>query len=301
LPIQSFFIYADEKNDGPLYLQYFKTGSENFNDSKYESALQQFRKSADLSPSYLKSSSFLMIGKCYMALEDYTEAEKVFEYLASNFRESPEYPESVYQMGRIDFINRNYESSIDKLNLFIEKTDNNPLEGNALYWIAESLYNLGHTEEALKFYRIVTDKYKDSYKYEAANYKIELINLGKREQELVKLLKWSHEESLKERELFIKKEKEYNQAILSYQKKLSVLSAEDTNSLLLSLRETNNVLKKQLEVQTQTIKVLEDKIVLLEKSISLKSGSASAVNDASVSNTKPAGDTAGLSSGQAGK
>ncbi|MDX9800628.1 MAG: tetratricopeptide repeat protein, partial [Spirochaetia bacterium] len=188
-----------------------------------------------------------MIGKCYMALEQYGDAEKVFDYITVNFKDSPEFKESIYEKGRLDFINRKYESSIDKLNKFMEISENNPLEGNALYWIAESLYNLGHPDEALDIYRIVTDKYKNSYKYEAANYKIELINIGKREQELVKLLKWSHEESLKERELFIKKEKEYNQAILSYQKKLSVLSAEDTNSLLLSLRETNNVLRKQLE------------------------------------------------------
>jgi tetratricopeptide (TPR) repeat protein len=258
-----FIVNADEKSNNPLYIQYFTAGKEFYSNAEYKRALDEFKNASDTSPSNLKSTIYLMMGQCHMALENYDEAEKLFDYLILNHRVSAEYAEAVYQKGRIFFIKSRYESSIETLNQFIEITSNHPLRGNAFYWIAESLYNLGHIDESLKIFQIVINKYKDSYKYEAAKYRVELINLSGRENELIKLLKWSHEEALRERELFIKKEKEYNQAILSYQKKLSLLSAEDTNSLLLSLRETNTVLRKQLELSELQIKKMNDELEIL--------------------------------------
>ncbi len=257
---------AQEKQNNPLYLDYFNIGREYFAKADYQNAIVEFRKAIEICPSSLKSHGFLMLGNCHMALGNYKEADNNYDSIITGYGFSEEFPEALYQKGRIAFINGKYEISIDFLNQFIDNSASHPLEGNAFYWMAESLFNLGHIEESLKLYRIVETEYKDSYKYEAAKYRIELINLGKREEELIKLLKWSHEEALREREQFIKKEKEYNQAILSYQKKLALLSEEDTNSLLISLRETNNVLKKQLEMQDQLIKKMNDEINALKNS-----------------------------------
>ena len=258
-------INADEKLNNPLYIESFTAGKEFYSNAEYKRALDEFTAAADSSPTNLKSTIYLMMGQCHLALENYDEAEKLFDYIILNHKVSAEYAESIYQKGRIYFIKSRYESSIETLNQFIEITVNHPLRGNAFYWIAESLYSLGHIDESLKVFQIVISNFKDSYKYEAAKYRIELINLSGRENELVKLLKWSHEEALRERELFIKKEKEYNQAILSYQKKLSILSSEDTNTLLLSLRETNTVLRRQLELSEQQIKKLNDELEILRK------------------------------------
>jgi hypothetical protein len=56
---------------------------------------------------------------------------------------------------------------------------------------------------------------------EAAQYRVSLVDLSRREIELSKLLKWSHADFLKSVEESEQREKIYAQAIDSYQKKLS--------------------------------------------------------------------------------
>jgi TolA-binding protein len=172
---------------------------------------------------------------------------------------------ALYQKGRIFFIKEDYEKSVEYMHSFLEKSGENKLNGNAYFWIAESLFFLGHKEESLVIYKKVIKEYPESYKFEASNYRVELIKLGKREEELMKLLKWSHEESLKERELFIKKEKEYKQAILSYQKKLAILSDNDINNEVLTLKETNSVLKKQIAAMQGEVEKHKKDIEILKK------------------------------------
>ncbi len=90
---------------------------------------------------------------------------------------------------------------------FLDISGENKLKGSAYFWIGESLYFLGHKNEAQYFYNRIINDFPESYKYEASNYRSELIKLGEKEEELLKLLKWSHEDALKEREDFIKKRK----------------------------------------------------------------------------------------------
>lgn len=258
---------AQSSNSDPQYLEHYNRGKQHLSKLNYAEAIDEFYKSAESGPSHFKPAVYSMIGQSYLAMGNHAEAEKVFDYLSSTYPDSQEYLESLYSKGRISFLNGNYETAIDRFNTFIDSADYHPLKGSAFFWIAESLYNLGHIDESLSIYRIVSENFRESYKYEAAKYRIELINLGRREQELVKLLKWSHEEALREREEFIKKEKEYNQAILSYQRKLADISDEDAGTALTSLRETNLVLRKQIELQEEVIKKLNNEIDILKGNI----------------------------------
>jgi len=91
---------------------------------------------------------------------------------------------------------------------------------SALYWSGESLYSLGRLDEALRAFVAVIDKFPKSVKVEAASYRRDLIGLEFRQEELLKLLTWSHEEALRSIEDFRRKEKAYEQAIAVYQKQI---------------------------------------------------------------------------------
>ena len=73
---------------------------------------------------------------------------------------------------------------------------------------------------------MVIEDYPSSPKREAAAYRLEIIEQRKREEELLQLLKVTHEESLKAAEDYEKKVQRYEQAIISYQKRIMELEAQ---------------------------------------------------------------------------
>ena len=136
--------------------------------------------------------------------------------------------------------------TIQVLYNFIDQFPDNSFIGNSYYWVGESLFALGHLEEAVKVYRKIIYDFPKSYKTDAARYRVSIIELKYREQELMKFLKWSHEESLKTLEEFQIREKTYEQAIAAYQKKLSEYAEAGTERKIEEL--TLDVREKEAEV-----------------------------------------------------
>ena len=218
-----FILNPSVFSQSEFYSNYEK-GKESYLNNQYDRALTYFENALNESSSEYKPLIYYWTGQSHMSLGNYSNADNIFDIIISDYPDTLESVNSRYQKGRISFKTNNYEETIDKMHTFLEISGENRLNGNAYFWIGESLFFLGHKKEALFFYKKVINEYPESYKYEASVYRSELIKLGEREDELLKLLKWSHEESLNERELFIKKEKEYKQAVLAYQRKLSLLS-----------------------------------------------------------------------------
>ncbi len=243
----------------------FLNGKNAYLNSMYDKAITYFENALDNSTPEQKAGINYWIGQSYMAIGNYENAENVFNNLIENFKDTSESKNAYYHKGRISFLKENYEKTIEYMHTYLENSDNTLLDGNAYYWIGESLFFLGHKEEAMMIYSKIIKEYPGSYKFEAANYRLELLRLGEREEELMKLLKWSHEEGIKEREDFIKKEKEYKQAILSYQKKLAILADQDINNEVLTLKETNSVLKKQIALMQANIEKQKKEIDILKK------------------------------------
>ena len=244
----------------------YEKGREAYLNNLYDRALTYFENALSESSSEYRPLIYYWTGQSHMALGNYSNAEKIFDIIISDYPDTQESVNSLYQKGRIAFKNNDYEETIDKMHSFLDISGDNSLNGNAYFWIGESLFFLGHKKDALFFYNKVITDYPESYKYEASSYRSELVKLGEREEELLKLLKWSHEESLRERELFIKKEKEYKQAVLAYQRKLSLLSDSETNSTqVFTLRETNNILKQQISLLKTRLEDKEKEIEILKK------------------------------------
>ena len=148
-----------------------------------------------------------------------------------------DYPEALYQKGRLLFMQEEFESSIRSLQAFITSYPKSPLVPSAWFWVGESLYGLGRLDDAQATYQKIISDYPTSIKLEAAQYKVALIQLRKKEVELSKLLKWSHEDFLKSIEEYQNREKTYEQAIASYQRRLAGTGAGDDLKTIAELRQ----------------------------------------------------------------
>jgi TolA-binding protein len=215
--------------------------------------------------------AYFWLSKTHIVLNSFDEAEKNLEYFLLNYEQNENYPEALYQKGRLLYLQKEYEKSIQVFYSFNEQFPKNPYVGNSYFWIGESLYALGHLEKAHKIYKMVIQEYPRSYKIDSAKYRASLIELKYREQELMKFLKWSHEEALKTLEEFQIREKTYEQAIAAYQKKLAEYAEAGTErkieELTLDLREKEaEVLKlrERVSTLTTTIEELNNTISSLE-------------------------------------
>ncbi|MBT3272803.1 MAG: tetratricopeptide repeat protein, partial [Spirochaetales bacterium] len=201
-------------------------GVKTFGTAQYDEALRQFRNIIlDSALAEYHGDSYFWIAKAYMALGQYENASKNLEFFLGEYPDNKYHVESLYQRGRLIFLQGEYEKSIQILEDFVSAHPSSVFSANSYFWIGESLYSLGHFEEALAIFEIVVNDYPRSFKVEAAGYRISLIELKERERELLKLLKWSHEEYLRALEAFDRKERSYEQALASYQRSLREIEA----------------------------------------------------------------------------
>ncbi len=155
-------------------------------------------------------------GEYEAALRDLEETLRI-DSTNSRVREVP------YQQGRCLYYMGQYDRAIVLLKGYADANTDPSKIAASYYWIGECLFSLGQLQMAQDvFYRIV-DEFPQSVKYEAANYRIALINQKKVEAELLAILKWSHEESLKTVEAYQRRERSYDQAIIAYQKRIADL------------------------------------------------------------------------------
>ncbi|MEI6386398.1 MAG: tetratricopeptide repeat protein [Spirochaetota bacterium] len=158
-----------------------------------------------------------------MALGDSQATERSIQTFLSSFPGNPHVPDLLYQKGRIQFGKADYQGALVSFAAFMSAAPSHDLYSSALFWSGEALYALGRLEEARRAFAALIDRYPQSVKLEAASHRRDLIDLEFREEELLKLLTWSHEESLRSIDDFRRKERAYEQAITVYQKELADL------------------------------------------------------------------------------
>jgi tetratricopeptide (TPR) repeat protein len=193
------------------------------------------------------SEAYYWIAKTHIAKNDLPNAGRYIEFFLSNYKTSAFYPDLFYQKGRIFFLENDYENCIQIMNLFLKQFPDDKLAANAWYWIAESLYESGYFPEAEKAFTHIVQNHPESFKIEAARYKLSLLEFQYKEQELLKFLRLSHEEYLKAIEEFQRREKTYEQAISNYQKKISAASSATDISIIIKQKDDEiNRLKTEL-------------------------------------------------------
>jgi len=197
-----------------------RRGIELFADARYAEALPVFD-SLFLDPTSggLRSDGAYWTAMTLLASGDPSAAERAIETFLTTFPGHSRTPEMLYQKARATFLQKDYERAISSFQSYITAFPEGDQVPASVFWSAESLYSLGRLSDAEKLYRTIGERYSSSVKAEAAKYRLSLIQFKYREDELLTLLKWSHEESLRIIEEFQRREKAYEQALEVYQKR----------------------------------------------------------------------------------
>lgn len=230
-------VFAQRGTSGDL-----ESGLDRFSKGDYSGALSYFREALLNETGTSRGNAYFWLAKSHLALGNLSDAEKNLEYFLVNYETNENFDEALYQKGRLLYLQKEYANALQVFYGFIERFPENPYVANGYYWAGESLYALGHLDKAERIFTHVVSEYPTSFKVEAAKYKLDVIRLKRREEELLKFLKWSHEESLETLEEFQIREKTYEQALAAYQNKLSKYEEAGTagtiEELTMELRET---------------------------------------------------------------
>ena len=203
-------------------------GLREFQAGRFGSALAEFQKaSAASSGTEFEAYANFWVARSFMALTRYDEASDAFDLFLNSFESHPYSEEAAYQRARLFYIGEQYEAAVQRFNEFQMNYPGSDFSANALYWTGESLFSLGLLTESRRFFEEVAEKYPTSYRVEAARYRQDIIDLELRENELLTLLQWSHEEYLASLDEFRQKELAYQDALRSYRQRLSTLAVED--------------------------------------------------------------------------
>jgi TolA-binding protein len=159
----------------------------------------------------------------YVGLKDYDNADRTMGLFLTSYPSAPLYSDALYQQGRIAFLRQEHDRALTVFQNFLETYPKSDLYPSALFWAGECMYQLGKLKQAEIVFQSIVKEYPEGIKTEAANYRLGLIDLKYREEELLKLLKWSHEESLRIIEEYQGREKTYEQALNAYQKQIAQL------------------------------------------------------------------------------
>jgi tetratricopeptide (TPR) repeat protein len=270
-----------------------------YNEGKYDEAIILFREII-LSSKNEKfiAESYFWLGRAYINTNKLKLAETNLEYYIANYKTTGlNYPEALYEKGRLLFLQEQYQPAIEQLNIFIKNYPANSLVSNSYYWIGESLYAMGQYDDASYYFKIVSEKYANSAKAEASIFKLRLIEHKKSELALQNLLKWSQEQYLAALSQFRIKEKTLQEALDKYKSgntgQTQSTSGSGDNK---KLQEENNALKnrvnelenensflkgnindkkisdrvKQLELKEKLLKDKEEALRILESNIRAK-------------------------------
>ena len=215
-----------------------KDGIDQFRNGQYDRAILLFHNVVlDPGAGAQKPAAYLLLAKSYMAVGKLDDAEHNLEFYLATYAGAADYEEAMYQKGRLLYLQDEYESAIQAVQDFIAGYPKSSFVPSAWFWAAESMYGLGRLDDALAVYQKIVAEYPTSAKVEAAQYKVSLIQLRRREVELSKLLKWSHEELLRSDEEYQNRERVYVQALEAYQKRLAASGSADDRKFIADLQQ----------------------------------------------------------------
>ncbi len=237
-------------------------GIEAFRKSDFESAMVSFREvllSDEVDEEY-EGAAYFWLAKSALGMGRLNEAERNLEYYIRTFPEHDYIVEARYQRGRILYLEEDFEGAIQAFADFIRIHEDSPFVANATYWSAESLFNLGRLNESKRMFEAVISDYPTSFRVEAARYRIALIELNAREQELLKLLQWSHEEYLQAQDEFNRREQAYQEAIASYQTRLQSVAEDDFREEITRLTTQVRTLQELLRNREAQISRLQEQL-----------------------------------------
>jgi TolA-binding protein len=280
---------------GPLAAQTIRPsgalaeGIDHFQAGRYDQALVSFRgivlSQAD-DPQ--KPAAYFWIAKTHLAAGRLDDAARNLAYYLATWPRGADRAEAIYLQGRVLHQQEDFEAAIRTFQAFLAEYPSSPFAANAWFWSAECLYGLGRLEEASVIYQKVIREYPTSAKVEAAQYKGSLIGLTQREQELSRLLKWSHEEFLRTIEEYQRRQEASDQAIAALQKRLAGGEAAATTVAAPTASPEGGLaeLQSSLDARTAEAAALAARIADLETQLAAAQGAAAAAPAVDIEETR---------------
>lgn len=196
----------------------FERAIELFQHGESEQAFLELRQITDsTAASRLHPDALFWKGQIRLAEQRGDEAARYFERVAHDYPGHPRVGEARYQRARATAVAGDHQRALILFEEFLDRHPDSAFVGNAYYWSGESLMALGHRDDAAKLYETVVREYPRSFRAEAAEYRLSLIRLSEREQQLQRLLQWSHEEHLRSIEAARRSQEAYEDALAAYQ------------------------------------------------------------------------------------
>jgi len=209
----------------------FQNGSQFFNLQRWNEATIEFRRAQESATTNNdRSAALYWVILSQLAHTDYGSALRDMDELQRTAPTSVYARDMAYHRARVYFNQGYFEDALFFFNRYINTTEDIDRESAdrraaAYFWMGESLYTMGQLDEAEKFYAWVIGRYPESPKMEAASYRIDLIKQKKIEAELLALLQWSHEESLRTSENFQRTIRTYEHTLNAYQRRIAELTS----------------------------------------------------------------------------
>lgn len=263
-------------------------GIERFQDGQYSQAVATFRAIiADPSLRSFHGHAYYWVARTRMAEDRLDAAADAYDYFLNVYDDHLYSLQAAYDRARLFYLAEDYESTIQAFSAFVDANEESDLVANALYWTGESLFELGQIASARRYFLEVVEGYPSSYRVEAARYRIDVIDLKQREDELLQLLRWSHEEYLGALEEFQDRERAYEEALRTYRNRLANLAAADFQAEIETLSEQVQDLSEQLAERDRRISELLGQMRRLESEQSSAPSSTSAAEEEVAAQTTP--------------
>ena len=235
----------------------------------HEAVLELRRGQAEAASAELRGEALYWISLSLISMGEYEEALRNMNTMELAAPGTFRTQEMTYHKGRVQYLLGHYNEAIITLGSYASSLEPGPsgyLSGEdssrraaAFYWIGESLLAMGQLDLAQEIFYQITVEYPLSSKYEASVYRLAIIEHRRVEAELLALLRWSHEESLRNIEEFQRRETFYDQALSSYQRRLDALegSSDPGYSRVMELEDENLFLREQLFMAEERLRLLE--------------------------------------------
>jgi len=219
-----------QQNGNSQYLQKFQNGCRFYQESRLYEAASQFRGAQEIARNandWAQAAYWVILTE--LALGDYGSAIRDMDELERVTPKSGFAKDMVYHRARAYYNQGYFEDALyyfKRYNDSISSDDSSAADRKAasFFWMGECLYSMGQFNDAERFYSWVVAKYPNSPKFEISGYRIDLIKQKKIEAELLTLLRWSHEESLKNSEDYQRRIRTYENTINTYQRRIAELT-----------------------------------------------------------------------------
>jgi tetratricopeptide (TPR) repeat protein len=208
------FLYTEEESP-PQYARSFNYGTTFFQESRWMEAAAQFRHAQEITGNtndWSEALYWTILSE--LAAADYGSALRDMDELEKSGIKNSRSSDIVYHRARAYYYLGYYEDALVIFNQFCgASVDDDLRKASAFFWMGECLYSMGQLDKAEQFFNWIIFRYPSSPKRELSSYRIDLIKQKKIETELLTLLKWTHEEALRNSEEYQRKITAYEQSI----------------------------------------------------------------------------------------